>query len=230
MYFAENPKIAKEYQKNLSGYAYNPEDLIDYWKPDSIRKSYGGYDRVLAYNPEKNYVTVQAVTKDKNGEWINDWQYPRPRIHATNPDPKEFKQAVGRDLPFAGSLYKVDIPDEHIPKMLDWDAPLSKHSPEMQDLIRTIAQEEKLPINYQQAALHENRTGEDFYNILSNVLDSPEKASEVLNSWGVPGIKYADAVSRKAEQGTKNFVKFDPSDVKILERNNEPVGPLSNLE
>lgn len=271
IYFAENPNIAKEYQKNLAGYAYNPQDLVEYWKPGSIRKSYGGHDKVIAYDPAKNNVTVQSVVKDSAGEWVPDRLYGKPRIHSTHPDPKEFKNAVGRDLPFAGSLYKVDIPDEHIPKMLNWDNPISQHSPEMQDLLRTIAREEKLPVNYQQAALHENRTGEDFYNILSNALDSPQKASEILNSYGVPGIKYLDSLSRKnvptirqvtengqtvyqvnpgwnapnqtktfttkeeaqahADSfGTRNFVTFDPDKVKILERNNEPIGPLSNLE
>ena len=28
-------------------------------------------------------------------------------------------------------LYKVDIPDEAIPRMLDWDKPLSQQSPEV---------------------------------------------------------------------------------------------------
>lgn len=38
-----------------------------------------------------------------------------------------------------GSLYKVDLPDEHIAKMLDWDKPLSKQSPEVQKAIPKVA-------------------------------------------------------------------------------------------
>ena len=39
----------------------------------------------------------------------------------------------------AGNLYKVDLPDEHIAKMLDWDKPLSKQSPEVQKAIPKVA-------------------------------------------------------------------------------------------
>lgn len=35
-----------------------------------------------------------------------------------------------------GNLYKVDLPDEHIAKMLDWDKPLSQQAPGVRDLLR----------------------------------------------------------------------------------------------
>ena len=36
-----------------------------------------------------------------------------------------------------GFLYKVDLPDEHIAKMLDWDKPLSQQSPETVAALRS---------------------------------------------------------------------------------------------
>ncbi|MCU9931052.1 hypothetical protein OFL77_27350, partial [Escherichia coli] len=41
------------------------------------------------------------------------------------------------------NLYKVDLPDEHIAKMLDWDKPLSQQSKEVQAALGGI--EAKFP-------------------------------------------------------------------------------------
>jgi hypothetical protein len=49
---------------------------------------------------------------------------------------------------------------------------------------------------------------------------------KLLNEQGVKGIRYLDNQSRDAGKGTSNFVVFDPTDVKILERNNQPVEGL----
>jgi hypothetical protein len=43
---------------------------------------------------------------------------------------------------------------------------------------------------------------------------------------GYKGIKYLDNSSRDAGKGTSNFVVFDPTDVKILERNDKPLEGL----
>jgi len=47
---------------------------------------------------------------------------------------------------------------------------------------------------------------------------------KMLNELGVKGIKYFDNASRNANQGTRNFVSFDPQAVKILEKNNKKLG------
>jgi hypothetical protein len=43
-------------------------------------------------------------------------------------------------------------------------------------------------------------------------------ASSALRKAGIPGIRYLDAGSRGAGEGTRNFVVFDPSILKILKR------------
>jgi hypothetical protein len=54
----------------------------------------------------------------------------------------------------------------------------------------------------------------------------PEKfMSEILNQYGIKGIRYLDEGSRKAG-GTSNFVVFEPSTVNILEKNSEKVEGL----
>jgi len=41
--------------------------------------------------------------------------------------------------PGSGSLYKVDIPDEHIAKMLDWDKPLRQQPEEIRKILEKVA-------------------------------------------------------------------------------------------
>ena len=51
--------------------------------------------------------------------------------------PEVLRQAVERVREQGqGYLYKVDLPDEHIAKMLDWDKPLTKQSKEAKKLLR----------------------------------------------------------------------------------------------
>ena len=52
-------------------------------------------------------------------------------------------------------------------------------------------------------------------------------ASNRLNEIGIPGIKYLDRNSRTAGEGTRNFVVFNPDDVKIVSRNGEKAKALT---
>lgn len=70
-------------------------------------------------------------------------------------------------------------------------------------------------------------TGESIYKGLASEKGGDRSASEYLHSLGIRGIKYLDAASRGKGEGHYNYVIFDPKDVKVLERNNKPVMPLS---
>ena len=59
------------------------------------------------------------------------------RIEATDPARAASLRAEVASLGEpGGALYKVDLPDEHIAKMLDWDKPLSEQAPEVQSAMR----------------------------------------------------------------------------------------------
>ena len=60
--------------------------------------------------------------------------------------------------------------------------------------------------------------GKSVYQMLSSKLGGDDKASAYLKSLGIPGIKYLDAGSRSSGKGTRNFVVFDDSIVKILDK------------
>ena len=72
-------------------------------------------------------------------------------------------------------------------------------------------------------AMNWNMTGKEYYEFLSKNQGSPAKASEMLQRQGITGNRYLDEGSRNRGQGTSNFVVFEPSTVKILEKNNKPV-------
>jgi hypothetical protein len=52
---------------------------------------------------------------------------------------------------------------------------------------------------------------------------NPQEVSQALGQYGIKGVKYLDQSSRVDGKGTSNFVVFDPSNVKILEKNSKPV-------
>jgi len=122
-----------------------------------------------------------------------------------------------------GALYKADLPDEMIDRMLEWEKPLSEQSEFVKAAIRAMP-------DAPDESKWKNWTGEYLYRIhlQRGGRESPEKslkvtASEKLQNASIPGIKYFDAGSRSrglSATGTRNFVVFpgEEKKVKILER------------
>ena len=114
----------------------------------------------------------------------------------------------------SGHFYTVDLPDEHIEKMLDWDAPLSEQPEILASLRRSgyaVADDPSI-------------TGGELYRKLTQEMGAqPDEISAALLADGIPGIRYLDGNSRVAsfgaqDKGTRNFVIFDPDTAKILKR------------
>ena len=129
-----------------------------------------------------------------------------------------------------GSLYKVDLPDEQIAKMLDWDKPLSEQAPEIQELARNLDISNAIGRNKGvMQAWREGRDvgitprGEHLYESLAGSGKYQPQASQTLYEAGIPGIQYLDQASRGAGEGTRNYVVFSDEIPQILERNNIPV-------
>jgi hypothetical protein len=202
MYFAENPAVAKEYQKALSGrtdLGQQPSDPAFIHAVESFREA-GTPLSVIPAEMKKAYKS------------------------ATDKDIQLAIQATEK-----GNLYKVDIPDADIPNMLDWDKPFKQQTQQVQDLLKPFMDENKLSANAKGVDIYQTllnvqgkkpsalARGDDFYAGLQ------KDVSEQLNQLGVKGIRYLDEGSRKEGKGTSNFVVFEPSQVKILEQNNKPV-------
>lgn len=105
-----------------------------------------------------------------------------------------------------GALYKVDLPDTHIRRMVDWDAPI-KNQPYV---VRNLAKKLGVDMN-------------DLGGDLVWKAGKDEAGRKMLQEAGIPGIKYADQLSNGQAKNTKNFVVFDPNHLSILERNAKPI-------
>jgi hypothetical protein len=177
LYLAENPKgtatgyrdtlahkgaLDLEYEAGKRGIPLNREAQVEF-----MRQSIPNVSPEKAARSFQN-ANIEARNLDQN------------KLAALFKDYKESKQ---------GSLYKVDLPDEQIAKMLDWDKPLSQQPKEVQKALRE--------------------------NELWNVVGAFEGKSlgemvQAMNRSGIPGIRYLDQGSRAGGAGTSNFVVFDP--------------------
>ena len=132
-----------------------------------------------------------------------------------------------------GALYKVDLPDDAIAKMLDWDKPLSQQPKAVQTAYKKYlkspqaSEHAKSWTRYsdgmrldQAEPLLKNPGGENLYK---NAFQSREAANQWALENGIPGIRYLDGGSRGAGAGTSNYVVFPGNEglLKILERNGQ---------
>ncbi len=118
---------------------------------------------------------------------------------------ESLKQSGGVQ-PIQGYLYKGDIPDEIIPKFLDYDAPLKDQAPEVQALAKSLGMDL-----------------EDLGGDLLGKVGKTVKGTLQMQGAGIKGIRYLDQGSRGEGKGTSNFIPFSPDDFKIQEINDEPL-------
>ena len=128
-----------------------------------------------------------------------------------------------------GQVYKVDLPDSAVARMLDWDKPLSQQAQNVKDSLDALKQAN--PQGYQRLVddqlggpLMEQAAGMDLYRNLIKGANERQMA-EVMRQQGIPGIRYLDGGSRGQGGGTSNFVIFpgEESLLNILERNGMPL-------
>ena len=191
LYFAENPSVAKQYADEV--------------------KDMGSVARLNA--------EMSVLAKIMNKDEIPG-AYRKYRTSAGENAAKRYDELMAaresvRTTP--GSFYKVDLPDEHIAKMLDWDKPLSE-------------QPENVKKAFAAAGIKGDQmltSGQKAYNDFAYSLKtSPEMsgpqvekmAAQKLRELGIPGIRYLDGGSRTGGAGTSNFVVFDDKIPKIIER------------
>lgn len=135
---------------------------------------------------------------------------------------KRAKAKNAKAIVESGNLYKVDIPDESIPRMLDWDKPLSEQPEGVINAISQIKKQRGGSDRYWLDKFGENPTGSMIVNELRLIGGGSFEKS--LKDQGIPGIRYLDGMSRNAGQGSSNYVLFDDKLPRILERNGIPTG------
>lgn len=119
-----------------------------------------------------------------------------------------------RHKPTTGATLEVGV-DAAPDQLLDWDAPLTKQSPAIRRALRELAQDESFRPMIREAR-RDGMTGGEFYEMVAGDADGGEFASEALGGVGIPGVRYLDGNSRVAGQGTRNYVIWDESKLRIL--------------
>jgi hypothetical protein len=254
LYFAENPKVAEEYQKRLSGGSVL--SVVVDGETRQIDTTYGA-DLALLHMAQGNTgkQATAAIERGFSKEYSDDYKRAL----------KEFDGRVGPAN--QGRLYQVDIPDEQIAKMLDWDAPLSEQPANVQKAVAELLGKpvvvdkgaRKTGDRYiiklgervmggsntaEQAQANADEilsTGEQIYRALAFTLGKPgafpeiivanqQNASEALKAAGVPGLRYFDGQSRNIGEGTRNVVVFDDSIVTLTHKDGTPFTPKERDE
>jgi len=123
LYLAESPGVAQGYRNPAGNTAYTIDGK------NAIDAAYA--DRTLN-KPLRYLQDFKGDVKAATQSAIDDG---RPEIAQQIQE----LAASGRMKPAPeGSLYKVDLPDEAIAKMLDWDKPLSQQAPEVQQALEAL--------------------------------------------------------------------------------------------
>ena len=205
IYTAEAPAVAKGYQVALA-----PEkrvtSLTDRAKfvkvgdksidPDTFDIDISQEMIDAAKLGKNEFINFANQRKSRWQELANDESYKfktyaQDKLTEYNNLIKEAEKS-GVSYTGGGNLYKADLPDEMIPKMLDYDKHLSEQSLEIQ----------KILLPYQKEIGTSFGTGEQilkeiaFERRMKGLDDSPSAVSKQLQEMGIPGIKYLDEASR----------------------------------
>jgi hypothetical protein len=198
LYVAQAPTVAKEYQKQLgTQMQYKGQQFYD---PIVGRKTgtTGNTDLddyLLSYLGDTGVIRKELLTAakemrvSKNPQARKEYQTLMADLRKVRPD-----VTAGN----TGSLYKVDLPDEQIGKMLDFDAPLGEQS----DYVKNIIKEYEL--DYVPPSATGGRLIEEM-----NRAFGPATASMHLRNAGIPGIKYLDQNSRKPGTASMTQAQLD---------------------
>lgn len=202
-YLAEAKDVGKSYKEALqttktllNGKTLLPADP-NFSAASSIAAN--GYDKALAM--AKRGSTEQFLTAEG-----------REQSALLAKQIETLKDAKIKNAP-SGSLYKVDLPDEAIPRMLDWDKPLSQQSESVKKAL-SVDKRAKDSLYQDVGEYYRALTSRYAANAPAHMsVEQAENwaqqfASQKLREMGIPGIQYLDAGSRGAGTGTRNFVVF----------------------
>ena len=228
IYVAENPEVAKEYQKDLSRQRYF--GIIDGKKVgEAFDNPYNDISAEAAFSisklndlrPGEEIVVTQEMANRAYRKRIDDLGNNEERLNLFEAINSLVGKRVGWNWGTHGNLYAVRITADKS-AMLDWDKPLSEQSPQVQEVLNSLMDRWK-------SSITTDPTGEQIYNNLAASTEGykqKQEAMRILREAGIPGIHYLDRGSRAEGKGTSNYVIFDDANIKITHKNGQPLTPV----
>jgi hypothetical protein len=219
LYLAENPNVAKEYQRNTAQYRAKIDGKeaqfpgADNETLDALTQWFGSRPKGATIG---QYLKDLAPYRNKEDRLLENSAFYLERAADRYGHGAKISPAKN------SNFYKVDLPDDQIKNMLDWDKPIKDQKHIMKLLDDKFVDGD---LALRQMGVDPSAHGDKLYFQLGGGYKAPA-VSQALREWGIPGIKYLDEGSRRAGQGTRNFVVFDENIPQILERNQQPIGGL----
>lgn len=196
-YFAENKGVANDYRSALSNNQpstriyVNDIPLIKYFGDNNIVASDVGFAL------EHAGMDVDKAINEVGSESIQS----------------QLKKLRGKNITaqIPGHTYTLDLPDEVLPKLLDWDKPLDKQSEQIRDALSQLLHDEYNLNEYDIETVMGGYKATPELQEIRETLRAPANAEEAwrFESRGIPGLSYLDGSSRKAGEGSRNFVIWD---------------------
>ena len=230
IYFAESPSVASGYKGSDAVKLF--ANGIETESPVAKQiLRYGGspetYINSMQKVIEKKTKTLQNASKEEILPGLSDYDMAKMDLDGLLNKIEEAKSYKSVETRPVGNLYKVDIPDEHIPNYMDWYAKLDEQTPEVKKALGLSENEFenfKIPQTGTNYSFSPKMLGGDLYQELVSITKSKAKASEILKEMGIKGNRYENFQIKKGDGGgTSNYVVFDPSEVNILEKNGKNV-------
>jgi len=220
LYFAEAPKVAKQYQKNLSNSNY-----VNAITGNLVESGKAWADALKAVQNTKinkvQHPDRAGAIASQIQDWVDSGRTARSFLlnHRVLKDLEPAYEAAINSFDVyrknKGSFYTVDLPDEKIARMLDWDKPLSQQ-PHIPDIGGVAA---KWAARYAEENRPEKFNGANFLAHLRDEFGGEAQAAEALRQAGIPGIKYFDSASRNRplKDIKREFLNELPEDAGIDE-------------
>jgi hypothetical protein len=221
-YLAEGKGVAEWYQSQLGKYydqISTPEGMMPLEAGLAKYHPDGAVMAKVANNFRKN------LDVDSFNALVDDLYL--PEIRATIPE-----NEWGNFSAQSGNLYQARLawPDSareatnplSPENFLDWDKPLSEQSAQVKKAISSMGKDDEWKSMVREAK-REGMTAGEFYDLVAGDESGYPFGSEILSSYGIPGIRYLDAGSRGAGEGSRNYVVFDDNLIDIVSRNNQPI-------
>lgn len=205
-YTAEARPVAEQYMRQVT--AGTPQPPVRTFKGQELTPQTPEYmaarlldaDKMSLPQARKEVASWISSAGPEMSQEVAKWQRTLEILNQAE------KKSDFKNLGERSYLYKGDIPDEILPKFLDWDRPIKEQSEEVQKLAK-------------QYKLNPDDLGGD----LVGAVGKTAQGSQIMEAAGIRGIKYLDANSRNAKYGSQNFIPFRSEDYKIQEINDIPI-------